>query len=232
MQCEYYSIPEVNVPCVLWTCQEGWLLHLSISSRSYLQEAAVGVEKLRLATAASLFLLYIFGLAKHLAHCSSQISACNISWLDFFKSQPKYRIFCDHHPLTSNVLKTENVAQTVCVHPATTCTTCFGLLVCTGLWTSVGRDKDSPVWHWLPGGFYLPHTDVHWPLLFWEFCVAMFSRRTALSRSLSKYGCTTNLCWALGLVFSLLIRVIPTDRFSCSFCFLNTFFAREEVLIW
>lgn len=160
--------------------KEGWLLHLSVSSRSYLQEATVGVEKLRLATAASLFLLYILGLAEHLAHCSSPISACNVSWLDFFKSQPKYRILFDHHPLMSHVLKTENVAQAVCVHPATTWTMRFGLLVCTGLWTSVGRDKDSWCGVSYPRASTCCTQTCFGCFLFWEFFVAVFCPRTDL----------------------------------------------------
>lgn len=142
--------------CLYDELSEGWQLCLSTSFSSYLQEATVGGEKLCLATAGSLFFMYILGLAKHFYLSSSQISSCNISWLDFFKSQPKDRILCDYCSLTSNLLKLRlwNVALTVVhVHAATICTMLCSLLVCTGLWTFVDRDKNSLMWHWLPESF-------------------------------------------------------------------------------
>lgn len=127
--------------CLYDELSEGWQLCLSTSFSSYLQEATVGGEKLCLATAGSLFFMYILGLAKHLYLSSSQISSCNISWLDFFKSQPKYRILCDHCSLTSNLLKLRlwNMALTVVhVHAATYVQcflVCWFVQVCELLWT-------------------------------------------------------------------------------------------------
>lgn len=66
----------------------------------------VGGENLCLATAESLFFMNILGLAKRLSLSSSQISGCNVSGLDFFKSRAKYRILFHYCSRTSSPLKT------------------------------------------------------------------------------------------------------------------------------
>lgn len=108
VECDYYSIPELNVSCVLFVrgkLSEGdgsWILAF-LSIVTYRKHQWVG-RSLCLATAGSLFFIYILGLAKHLSLSSSQFSVCNISSFGWI-SQPKFRILCDHCSLTSNLLK-------------------------------------------------------------------------------------------------------------------------------
>lgn len=67
VQCDDYSIPELNVSCVLFVSgelSEGWQLHYSISFGSYLQEAPVGGEKLVLGNCWVIVLYVYFGTCK------------------------------------------------------------------------------------------------------------------------------------------------------------------------
>lgn len=93
-QCDYYSVPEVNVSCALFVrreLSEGWQLCHSISFSSYLQEAAVGGEKLCLATAGSLFFIFwdllntcLFPLLKFL----------HVTSVDWISSNPSQNTGC------------------------------------------------------------------------------------------------------------------------------------------